>query len=71
MSLGTQGISDRHGAKNPRVRVSGWIFKLVDRLTELTRLTNAKRTLSAPQRGIITDTVTMLLSLQDPFNFND
>ena len=45
-------------------------FKLVDRLTELTRLTNAKRALSATQRGIITDTVTMPLFLQDPFNFN-
>lgn len=45
-------------------------FKLVDRLTELTRLTNAKRALSATQRGIITETVTMPLFLQDPFNFN-
>jgi hypothetical protein len=48
-------------------------FKLVDRLTELTeltRLTNAKRALSATQRGIITDAVTMPFFLQDPFNFN-
>jgi len=46
-------------------------FKLVDRLTELTRLTIAKRALSATQRGIITDTVMMPLFLKDPFNFND
>ncbi|WP_139197742.1 hypothetical protein [Pseudomonas sp. NFACC05-1] len=45
-------------------------FKLIDRLTELIRLTNAKRALSATQKGIIIDTVTMPLFLQDPFNFN-
>jgi len=45
-------------------------LKLVDRLTELTRLTNAMRALSATQRGIFTNTVTMSLFLQDPFNFN-
>ena len=57
----------------PRTRafvLAAEFFKLVDRLMELTRLTNAKRALSATQRGIITETVTMPLFLQDPFNFN-
>lgn len=34
-------------------------LKLVDRLTELTWLTNAMRALSATQKGIFTITVTM------------
>ena len=45
-------------------------LNLVDRLTELTRLTNAMRALSATRRGIFTNTVTMPLFRQDPFNFN-
>lgn len=27
-SPGTLGDSERHGADNPRVRVSGWIFEI-------------------------------------------
>ncbi|KDD67840.1 hypothetical protein V466_17865 [Pseudomonas mandelii PD30] len=59
------------GHKTRAFVLGAGFFKLVDRLTELTRLTNAKRALSATQWGIITNTVTMLLFLQDPFNFND
>lgn len=40
-------------------------LKLVDRLTELTRLTSAMRALSATQKGIFTSTVTMTFFLQD------
>ena len=45
-------------------------LKLVDRLTELTWLTNSMRALSATQRGIFTNPVTMPFFRQDPFNFN-
>ena len=68
---GPWAIAIGTGQKTRAFMLAAGFFKLVDRLTELTRLTNAKRALSATQRGIITDTVTMLLFLQDPFNFND
>ena len=68
---GPWAIAIGTGQKTRAFVLAAGFFKLVDRLTELTRLTNAKRALSATQWGIITNTVTMLLFLQDPFNFND
>lgn len=40
-------------------------FKLVDRLTHLTRLTNASPELSAAERAIITDSAMMLFLVHD------
>jgi hypothetical protein len=67
---GPWAIAIGTGQKTRAFVLAAGFFKLVDRLTELTRLTNAKRALSATQRGIITNKVTMPLFLQDPFNFN-
>ncbi len=51
------------------VLAAGYL-KLVDRLTELTRLTNTLLAFSATQKGIFTNTVTIPFFLQNPFNFN-
>jgi hypothetical protein len=58
------------GQKTRAFVLAAGFLKLVDRLTELTRLTNAMRALSATQKDIFTSTVTMTFFLQDPFNFN-
>lgn len=58
------------GHKTRAFVLAAGFFKLVDRLTEVTWLTNTMRLLSTTQRGIFTMTVTMPLFRQDPFNFN-
>lgn len=67
---GPWAIAIGTGQKTRAFVLAAGFLKLVDRLTELTRLTNAIRALSATPRGIVTSTVTMPFFLQDPFNFN-
>jgi hypothetical protein len=64
---GPWAIAIGTGQKTRAFVLAAGFLKLVDRLT---RLTNAMRALSATQRGLFTNTVTMPFFLQDPFNFN-
>jgi hypothetical protein len=67
---GPWAIAIGTGQKTRASVLAAGFLNLVDRMTELTRLTNAMRVLSATQRGIFTNTVTMPIFLKDPFNFN-